>query len=83
MEIFRRIHAEQGLTIMMVTHARNLIAYGTRHLEMADGTVREDSGARGEQRRCVIAGRVPVPMLNVQWGTGLSAVFRSARNGSE
>jgi putative ABC transport system ATP-binding protein len=43
MEIFRRIHAEQGLTIMMVTHARNLIAYGTRHLEMADGTVREDT----------------------------------------
>jgi putative ABC transport system ATP-binding protein len=43
MEIFRRIHAEQSLTIMMVTHARNLIAYGTRHLEMADGTVREDT----------------------------------------
>ena len=43
MEIFRRIHAEQSLTIMMVTHARNLIAYGTRHLEMADGTVREET----------------------------------------
>jgi putative ABC transport system ATP-binding protein len=43
MEIFRRIHAEQSLTIMMVTHARNLIAYGTRHLEMTDGTVREDT----------------------------------------
>jgi ABC-type lipoprotein export system ATPase subunit len=38
MEIFARVH-EQGLTIMMVTHARNLISYGTRHLEMADGTV--------------------------------------------
>jgi putative ABC transport system ATP-binding protein len=38
MEIFSRVHA-QGLTIMMVTHARNLIAFGTRHLEMADGTV--------------------------------------------
>jgi len=38
MEIFGRVH-EQGLTIMMVTHARNLISYGTRHLEMADGTV--------------------------------------------
>ena len=43
MEIFRRIHAEQDLTILMATHARNLIAYGTRHLEMADGTVREDT----------------------------------------
>jgi hypothetical protein len=28
---------------MMVTHARNLIAYGTRHLEMAAGAVREDT----------------------------------------
>jgi putative ABC transport system ATP-binding protein len=38
MEIFGRVHA-QGLTIMMVTHARNLISFGTRHLEMADGTI--------------------------------------------
>jgi ABC-type lipoprotein export system ATPase subunit len=43
MEIFRRVHAEQALTIMMVTHARHLVSFGTRHLEMADGTVREDT----------------------------------------
>ena len=47
MEIFSRIHAEQRLTIMMVTHARNLISYGTRHLEMADGTVLEDAEHKG------------------------------------
>jgi ABC-type lipoprotein export system ATPase subunit len=39
MEIFRRIHEERGLTIMMATHARNLIPFGTRHLEMADGAI--------------------------------------------
>lgn len=45
MQIFSRVHAERGLTIVMVTHARNLIPFGTRHLEMGDGTVRdEDSG---------------------------------------
>ena len=44
MEILRRIHAEQALTIMMVTHARQLVAFGTRHLEMVDGTVRENAG---------------------------------------
>jgi ABC-type lipoprotein export system ATPase subunit len=38
MDVFGRVHAE-GLTIMMVTHARDLISYGTRHLEMADGTI--------------------------------------------
>jgi hypothetical protein len=35
-------HHEQSLTVMMV-RTRNLIAYGTRHLEMTDGTVREDT----------------------------------------
>jgi ABC-type lipoprotein export system ATPase subunit len=45
MRIFSRVHSEQGLTVVMVTHARNLIPFGTRHLEMGDGTVRdEDSG---------------------------------------
>jgi ABC-type lipoprotein export system ATPase subunit len=39
MELFRRIHEERGLTVMMVTHARNLISFGSRHLEMADGAV--------------------------------------------
>jgi ABC-type lipoprotein export system ATPase subunit len=38
MDVFGRVHAE-GLTIMMVTHVRDLISYGTRHLEMADGTI--------------------------------------------
>jgi ABC-type lipoprotein export system ATPase subunit len=50
MDIFSRIHAEQGLTIMMVTHTLKLVAFGTRHLEMTDGTVREQAapaGARG------------------------------------
>jgi putative ABC transport system ATP-binding protein len=39
MEIFSRVHSE-GLTIMMVTHARDLIPFGTRHLEMADGSIK-------------------------------------------
>ena len=46
MEIFSRVHAERGLTIIMVTHARNLIPFGTRHLEMGDGTVRTEGVAR-------------------------------------
>jgi ABC-type lipoprotein export system ATPase subunit len=47
MEIFRRVHAEQGLTIVMVTHARDLIPFGTRHLQMADGTICEEDGQTG------------------------------------
>ena len=47
MEILRRIHAEQGVTIMMATHARQLVAFGTRRLEMVDGTVRENTEHEG------------------------------------
>ena len=34
---FGRIHAETGVTIALVTHTRQLVAYGTRHLAMASG----------------------------------------------
>jgi putative ABC transport system ATP-binding protein len=47
MQIFSRVHAEQGLTVAMVTHARNLIPFGTRHLEMGDGTVSADNTSAG------------------------------------
>ena len=47
MEILRRIHAEQAVTIMMATHARQLVAFGTRHLEMTDGTVLENTEHEG------------------------------------
>ncbi len=42
MALFSRIHAEEALTIVMVTHARSLVSFGTRHVEMSEGTVRED-----------------------------------------
>ena len=41
MELFSRIHAETGITIVMVTHTSQLVAYGTRHVEMAAGLLRE------------------------------------------
>jgi ABC-type lipoprotein export system ATPase subunit len=39
MALFGRIHDERDITIVMVTHARQLIPFGTRHLEMAAGAV--------------------------------------------
>ena len=47
MGILRRIHAEQGVTILMATHARQLVSFGTRRLEMVDGTVRENEAHEG------------------------------------
>lgn len=39
MELFRDLHTSMGLTIMMVTHMRQLVSYGTRAVEMTNGQI--------------------------------------------
>lgn len=39
MDLFKKIHAESGLTIVLVTHASQLVSYGTSALKMAEGQV--------------------------------------------
>jgi putative ABC transport system ATP-binding protein/lipoprotein-releasing system ATP-binding protein len=39
MDLFRDIHARMDLTIVLVTHTSQLIPYGTRALQMAEGTL--------------------------------------------
>jgi putative ABC transport system ATP-binding protein/lipoprotein-releasing system ATP-binding protein len=39
MDLFRDLHTSMGLTIVMVTHMRQLVAYGTRAVEMANGQI--------------------------------------------
>lgn len=41
MALFKTIHAETGVTIVMVTHSTQLVAYGTTSLEMAAGQIAE------------------------------------------
>jgi ABC-type lipoprotein export system ATPase subunit len=41
MKLFADIHARTGVSIMMVTHASQLIEYGTRAVEMSAGRLRE------------------------------------------
>jgi ABC-type lipoprotein export system ATPase subunit len=43
MELFGRIHRETGVTIVMVTHSSELVTYGTRHVEVAEGSIRLDA----------------------------------------
>jgi ABC-type lipoprotein export system ATPase subunit len=43
MTLFGRIHRETGITIVMVTHARELVAYGTRHVQMSNGALHADA----------------------------------------
>jgi ABC-type lipoprotein export system ATPase subunit len=43
MALFSKIHAERALTVVMVTHARQLVSFGTRHVEMTDGVLHESA----------------------------------------
>jgi putative ABC transport system ATP-binding protein len=42
MEIFARLRRERGLTIMVITHERDIAAYGTRTIDFRDGQVVAD-----------------------------------------
>ena len=39
MELFRQIHQERGITIVLVTHSSELVRYGTRSIKMAGGRI--------------------------------------------
>jgi len=39
MALFHDLHASLGITIVMVTHMRQLVSYGTRAVEMANGQI--------------------------------------------
>jgi putative ABC transport system ATP-binding protein len=42
MEIFRRLQRERGLTIVVITHERDIAAYGTRTIDFRDGEIVAD-----------------------------------------
>ena len=42
MEIFGRLRRERGLTIIVITHERDIAAYGTRTIDFRDGNVVAD-----------------------------------------
>lgn len=39
MDLFRNLHLSMGITIVLVTHTRQLVSYGTRSVEMAEGKI--------------------------------------------
>ncbi len=42
MEVFARLRAERGLTIVVITHERDIAAWGTRTIDFRDGHVVSD-----------------------------------------
>jgi ABC-type lipoprotein export system ATPase subunit len=49
-DLIRKIHSKTGVTIVMVTHASQLTAYGTRTIEMANGEIIRSTQARATSR---------------------------------
>jgi putative ABC transport system ATP-binding protein len=41
-EIFQRLNVERGLTILLVTHERDIAQYATRLISFLDGRIRVD-----------------------------------------
>jgi ABC-type lipoprotein export system ATPase subunit len=39
MEMFRQVHLDSGITIVLVTHSTQLVSYGTRSIHMAGGVI--------------------------------------------
>jgi ABC-type lipoprotein export system ATPase subunit len=39
MDLFKKVHQDTGVTIILVTHASQLVSYGTRSIKMAGGKV--------------------------------------------
>jgi ABC-type lipoprotein export system ATPase subunit len=45
MELFRSVHADTGLTVLLVTHTTSLVPYGTRALRMVAGEIVDEADA--------------------------------------
>jgi putative ABC transport system ATP-binding protein len=42
MEVFAQLRAQRGLTIVVITHERDIAAWGTRTIDFKDGVVVQD-----------------------------------------
>lgn len=44
--LFQEVHALRGITVLLVTHASQLVTHGTRRIQMSGGGISSDSGKR-------------------------------------
>ena len=42
MELFQKLNAERGITVVMVTHDRDMVRYGRRIVRLLDGRIKEE-----------------------------------------
>jgi ABC-type lipoprotein export system ATPase subunit len=55
--LFQEVHASRGITVLLVTHASQLVTHGTRRIQMSDGEISGDNG-QGKAENQVHAAQV-------------------------
>jgi putative ABC transport system ATP-binding protein len=45
MDLLRRLNSDRGISIIMVTHEKDVAAYAKRHIDVRDGLIAHDSGS--------------------------------------
>ena len=43
MDIFQRLNAERGITVLLITHEHDIAEYGTRTIAFRDGRIVSDA----------------------------------------
>jgi putative ABC transport system ATP-binding protein len=51
MELLRHLNTDRGISIIMVTHEKDVAVYAKRHIDVRDGLIAEDSGSQIVDRR--------------------------------
>jgi putative ABC transport system ATP-binding protein len=61
MEIFQKLNAERGLTILLITHERDIAEYGTRIVSFRDGRVLSDQPIQVRRNASQALAALPPP----------------------
>jgi ABC-type lipoprotein export system ATPase subunit len=49
--LFQEVHASRGITVLLVTHASQLVTHGTRRIQMSGGEISSDNGQRKAEKQ--------------------------------
>jgi len=60
MDIFQRLNAENGLTILLITHEHDIAEYGTRVISFRDGRIVSDHTVDSRRQACDELAALPV-----------------------
>ena len=82
LQLFRRLNAEQGITVLLVTHDAGVARHADRVIRIADGRIVEDAPASSRSRRCRRRPRPCPPNRSRGSASGIACAWPGTRCGS-